>query len=276
MTESEEGPAAAVKPVREPPGLARAIGLCLIFYAFTIPAEIVGHALGLDPLTRVLVDQLFAWPPTLFLAWGTTRRSWSDTFLVRRFPARVVLPSVIALAGVSILAQEVAGWIPTPEWARRFMESYEAGSAWTTVAVGVVIAPVAEEHLFRGWMLRGFLFRQTRGGAIAMTALLFGIFHGNPWQGVVAFAAGLVLGWLVVRTGSVLPAIIGHAAMNATPFALDRILPRLGGEKLGDMDHLPPWLIGLGLVLAIAGGVMLRRALPPVPTEVADRSASDA
>jgi membrane protease YdiL (CAAX protease family) len=274
MPESEAG--RAVAPVRESPGLARALGFCLLFYVFTIPGEIVGSALHCDALTHVLVDQLVAWPPTLLIAWRTTRRSWSDTFRVRRFPVRPLLPMVTVLVGIAILSQEVAGWIPMPGWANRLMENFEAGGLGTMIAVALVIAPIAEEHLFRGWMLRGLMTRHTPGGAIALSAVLFGMFHFNPWQGIPAVGAGLVLGWIVVRTGSVVPAIIGHAVMNAVPATLNEVLPRMGYAKLDDLDHLPAWLIGSALVLGVIGAVWLRGALPPVATEVADKPAPDA
>ena len=50
------------------------------------------------------------------------------------------------------------------------------------------------------------------------SALLFALFHMNPWQFPAAFALGLILGWIRIRTGSVLACIAGHAIHNGLVF----------------------------------------------------------
>jgi hypothetical protein len=51
-----------------------------------------------------------------------------------------------------------------------------------------------------------------------MPFLLFALFHLNPWQFPAAFALGLILGWIRIRTGSVLACIAGHAIHNGLVF----------------------------------------------------------
>lgn len=57
-----------------------------------------------------------------------------------------------------------------------------------------LFAPVAEEILFRGLVLRS-LQPYGRRFAIVMSALLFGLFHGNLVQMPYAFCVGLILGY---------------------------------------------------------------------------------
>jgi len=54
--------------------------------------------------------------------------------------------------------------------------------------------------------------------AIFFSALLFALFHLNPWQFAATFALGLILGWIRIRTGSVLACIAGHAIHNGLVF----------------------------------------------------------
>lgn len=61
-----------------------------------------------------------------------------------------------------------------------------------------LLAPVAEEILFRGLILRS-LEPYGKKLAIFVSALLFGIFHGNIVQSPFAFAVGLVLGYVAVE-----------------------------------------------------------------------------
>lgn len=51
--------------------------------------------------------------------------------------------------------------------------------------------------------------------AIVMTALVFGLMHRNAVQGIFAFIAGMVFGYIAVAANSVWPAIIVHALNNS-------------------------------------------------------------
>lgn len=65
----------------------------------------------------------------------------------------------------------------------------------TTMFLYVCIgAPIAEELLFRGLILRGFM-PYGKKFAIFASALLFGLYHGNLVQIPFAFAMGLILGY---------------------------------------------------------------------------------
>lgn len=77
----------------------------------------------------------------------------------------------------------------------------------------VLIAPITEELLFRGLILRAFQ-RTGRTFAIVASALLFGMIHGNFLQTVPAFLMGMVMGYVAVRCGSILPAIGIHMLNN--------------------------------------------------------------
>ena len=78
-----------------------------------------------------------------------------------------------------------------------------------------VLAPVLEEMLFRGVILRSFLLQYSRTKAILASSLIFGIAHMNVYQLATAFAIGIVAGWLYERCRSLWPCILLHAAYNA-------------------------------------------------------------
>lgn len=84
--------------------------------------------------------------------------------------------------------------------------------SWVTICV---LAPVLEEMLFRGIILRSFLQQYSRRAAIIGSALLFGAAHLNGPQFVAGAVLGCVLGWLYERTRSLWPCIFLHAVYNA-------------------------------------------------------------
>ena len=79
-----------------------------------------------------------------------------------------------------------------------------------------IVVPILEEFLFRG-AIEGHLLRKgwSPKWAILVSALIFGIIHGNPAQIPFAFLIGLLFGWLYYRTGSLVPGIVGHIINNS-------------------------------------------------------------
>lgn len=123
------------------------------------------------------------------------------------------------------------------------------------VPLGLVAIPaLAEELLFRGLVQPGLARKLGDRPALVLSALLFGLVHLSPIAIVYATLAGLALGWLRMRTGSVLPSIALHGAVNATPILLPAWLVRIDGFNTLDAEpvHLPLWLVLGGLIVALA------------------------
>lgn len=99
-----------------------------------------------------------------------------------------------------------------------------------------IFAPIGEEILFRGLLLR-MLQKYGKKFAILATAFLFGIFHGNIIQTPYAFLVGLVLGYVTVEY-SVVWAIVLHMINN---MVLADFMTRLA-------EFLPP---GVGDLISI-------------------------
>lgn len=76
-----------------------------------------------------------------------------------------------------------------------------------------ILAPITEELLFRGFLMKTLSRVGTRF-AIVISAMLFGLMHGNIAQMLLGFLVGLYLGKIDVRHNSLLPSIIVHMAIN--------------------------------------------------------------
>lgn len=79
-----------------------------------------------------------------------------------------------------------------------------------------IIAPITEEMIFRGVILRGFSIVSQRFG-IFMSALLFGLLHGNVLQFITTFTVGIYLGFVATKYNSILPTIVMHFFINLIP-----------------------------------------------------------
>lgn len=102
-------------------------------------------------------------------------------------------------------------------------------------------APIVEELVFRGLILRG-LEPYGKRFAILVSAILFGLFHGNLVQSPYAFVVGLVLGYTAMEY-SVVWAMVLHMLNN---LVLGDSLLRL----LSWMPEMGPELVIWGLILA--------------------------
>lgn len=96
---------------------------------------------------------------------------------------------------------------------------------WGYFAVGL-LAPVCEELVFRGAILRALLRWTPRHWvAIAVSAVLFALVHANPAQMPHAFLIGLLLGWLYYRTDSVVPGVVYHWVNNSVAYVVYNLYP---------------------------------------------------
>lgn len=88
-----------------------------------------------------------------------------------------------------------------------------------------LLAPIAEEMIFRGLSLGHVRKFWPFIPAVTFQALLFGVYHMNIVQGVYAFIIGLLLGYLAYKLNNILASILLHAAINGSSLILEYIVP---------------------------------------------------
>lgn len=153
------------------------------------------------------------------------------------------LGSFIAILSVFMSVQMLSLLLSVAsEWVMELLGiGYDMGEGITMDSWGMFLyvglgAPVAEEILFRGLMLRSI---QPFGKkfAIFVTALLFGLFHGNMSQAPFAFCVGLVLGYVTLEY-NILWAIVLHMFNN---LLITDTLFRVGQSLIGSMGEALVW-----------------------------------
>lgn len=78
----------------------------------------------------------------------------------------------------------------------------------------LILAPILEEIIFRGIILRGLLTKYTPKFSIIISALIFGMVHGKPLQIWGALLLGLLFGWIYYKTKSLGTTILLHFFAN--------------------------------------------------------------
>lgn len=128
---------------------------------------------------------------------------------------------------------------PTPEWFDTTMEQLMKGPVWITLLSVSVFAPLFEEWLCRGLVLRGLLQKMSPAAAISISALFFAVLHMNPWQALPAFILGLVFGYVYYRTGSMKLTMLMHCVNNTMAVVFSKIPSLAEAENFTEV--LSPW-----------------------------------
>lgn len=103
---------------------------------------------------------------------------------------------------------------PMPQSLQKTMEMMMNGPLWMTLLSVSVFAPLFEEWLCRGMILRGLLQKISPVWAIVVSAAVFALIHMNPWQAIPAFGFGLLFGYVYYRTGSLKLTMLMHCVNN--------------------------------------------------------------
>ena len=257
------------------PGIRQAIWLLVLIFFLMIVLSIsvgildgiVDFSFGEHPATLAIVNLIAI---GLLLMWGLkkAKASFKEVFSFVPMRMSLFLPMSLTIIGVGILLSELDNLLrtvlPMPAVIADFYMNLFLGqkSLWGSFVLVVVVAPLTEELLFRGLILRGFLSRYTMRKAVLASAILFGIFHLNPWQFLGAAIMGVLFAWLFVRTRSLLPCFFGHALNNALPLILLGIFNlEIPGVTtiFTKVEFQPLWLDLFGLLLAGLGLWLLNR-----------------
>ena len=209
------------------PTILQAIHL-LILYIFVqsvvdFPLALIDYYKDTEYLYNPIKKIILGVGSTLFiLIYGFKKSNASlfEVFPVKFFNPLIILPVITFLwAAHNLLVIPGAfldKYLPAPDWFwEMFDKIFEGDFGWWGAFMKVaVVAPIVEELIFRGLILQGFRRNYKAFTAVVMSALLFALFHLNPWQFPATFLLGLLLGWIMLRTNNILLAILGHSINN--------------------------------------------------------------
>ncbi len=123
-------------------------------------------------------------------------------------------PIVFGVLGTTVLSFVVSQLGPQPEGVKQVTEGIQGVKAFQTLAVLGLLAPVAEELVFRGLLYGWLAGRWSNLVAFIVSSLAFAAAHTEPLHILMVLPLGLWFGWLRWRTGSLVPTIVAHIINN--------------------------------------------------------------
>lgn len=191
---------------------------------------------------------------------------WNETGLyVRDISLKKMALLLAAGAGFSLFISAVLTVIPFP---RFLISPYRAQSSeiYGRVDTGLAIlsvmllAPVVEEMIFRGYVLNRLLqgYGSTKAAVLICTAI-FAFCHGTPLWMIYAVVMGLLMAHVSLIEDNIIYSIAFHMGYNAVTLPL-WIVNR--SEQLSGIFFASPVLISVYGIIGIATALLCMRAYP--------------
>jgi len=219
-----------VRDRQETPTLAEAFFCVVLIFVtqFFVQMAITAN-MPADPQFGFLVLLVFTSQvvcialPALLMALILTGRP-AKTLLLDRLPkASTCLVAVLLAVLLHPLGRQIVEWVqnvyPLPEDMKHRIEFFHqlvqtAPYPWIPYAMLAVLPAICEELAFRGFILSGLRHLGSKWWAIGLSAVFFGVAHGVLQQSLAAVALGIVLGYVAVQTGSLIPCALFHLTYN--------------------------------------------------------------
>ncbi|WP_312644990.1 CPBP family intramembrane glutamic endopeptidase [Hydrogenoanaerobacterium sp.] len=261
---------------------ANAAGLAVLLYLFlrvAVPAYVVRFFMLFMPQIRYFNSHLMApeWITQIidglsfllcnFVAYGLyllfIRIPVRVALPLKRPQAAMTVPAVFIALAVSVLGSaataalsgvmSLAGLIPImPD-----ISVSVTPVGLIAALVNICILPaIVEEFVFRGVLMQS-LRRFGDGFALAVSAIVFSLLHLNFMQAPIALLMGMVIGYFVIRTGTLWTGIIIHFVNNLLALAQQIVLPMLT-QRQAEIVNLT--MVLLYLILGLISTILLARS----------------
>ena len=214
---------------------ASMFSLILLQLLTTIPAVRDLSDFHLD-VAYSLVSQIFCMgvvPLVVLLVLRRNVSSPSETFRFMRYRAPAnKKATLLATLGIALLIMPFTMAFNTASNLLLSVIGYKRSLTVGTIYGGVgdfflflfltaVLPALFEEFTHRGVLLSGLTDRGSELSAVILSSVLFGLMHENPNQMIFATFGGMVFALAVLKTGTILPAVVAHFMNNAISVFLD-------------------------------------------------------
>ncbi|MBR2044133.1 MAG: CPBP family intramembrane metalloprotease [Clostridia bacterium] len=216
----------------------------------TLALDYLSDATIIQVIQIVVSSVAFIFPFLLLLKMMKARLSDVGSFN-KATNKKIMLPLILiglGVCGFSNFVTSAAGIV-----LQQFGFDYNVqGLATPTEPFGIVLSFVAtaitpalvEEFAMRG-VLMGVLRKYGEGFAVIVSALVFGLMHGNLVQIPFAFILGLFFGYAVIKTGTIWTAVIIHFINNFISISFDYIF--------SDLTDTEAWFLNFFYLLVLVG-----------------------
>lgn len=238
-----------------------------IIFVVGVIAFLIGGGKG------VLLSEAIIIIPALFF---TLIYNYSPVLLFRLRPIKlnVLVISLIIGIAMTVISDEIDRLIQIiiniPESFRLIYEKFlvinSISDFFIVVFSAVILAPVLEEMLFRGFLQTTLEKNINIKAAIIVTSIIFAIFHAYPWVLLQIFIIGVVMGIMAWKSNSIIPSMMVHLINNGIALIFVNSRPEQYSWYLYKGHVSIPILIA-SILLAVFGMIIFFRLCKSRSTE---------
>ena len=159
----------------------------------------------------------------------------SNKLTIKKFIVYIAISLTLMWVGnlIGLTITEILGNLIQSEIANPIVETIDSSSVYTNLLLMVIMAPIFEEIIFRKLLIDRTI-KYGKGVSILLSALIFGLFHGNLNQFFYAFLIGGFFAYVYIKTGKIIYTIILHLTVNF----FGSIISVIVGNSLNNMNTM--------------------------------------
>ncbi|WP_276956671.1 CPBP family intramembrane glutamic endopeptidase [Methanobrevibacter woesei] len=159
----------------------------------------------------------------------------SNKLTIKKFIVYIAISLTLMWIGnlIRLTITEILGNLIQSEIANPIVETIDSSSIYTNLLLMVIMAPIFEEIIFRKLLIDRTI-KYGKGVSILLSALIFGLFHGNLNQFFYAFLIGGFFAYVYIKTGKIIYTILLHLTVNF----FGSIISVIVGNSLNNMNTM--------------------------------------
>lgn len=159
----------------------------------------------------------------------------SNKLTIKKFIVYIAISLTLMWVGnlIGLTITEILGDLIQSEIANPIVETIDSSSVYTNLLLMVIMAPIFEEIIFRKLLIDRTI-KYGKGVSILLSALIFGLFHGNLNQFFYAFLIGGFFAYVYIKTGKIIYTILLHLTVNF----FGSIISVIVGNSLNNMNTM--------------------------------------
>jgi len=234
--------------------------ILLLIILIAIFFSVIFKILNVDQSFSVFINYIFSFSLSLFVAIKIYEKYTEKYSLDISTKYLGILPFIIPLPLLLQfgLTSHIVYLIPMPESMKQVFYELANDYSYLTLITLIILAPILEEIICRGIILKGLLNKYSPIIAILVSSLIFGIMHLNPWQFIGAFGIGIINGWIYWKTKNIVLPIIIHFTNNlfftifgiyyGTSYLVEKPMREIFGNSVNQVFSI---IISLVLLISI-------------------------
>ena len=206
-------------------------GIPLIEYDETgTPTAYTGNAVALMQIVGFAAGGAYLWKAAKAMIVQAAEEA--KLLHVKREPIKnyflLALASLGAMFGLNMLL-ELCGMTDNSAAYQTVAQSQYSAAVWIALILYVIVAPLAEELLFRGIIYNCLKRMMKPVAAMVVAAVFFGVYHGNTVQGIYGFAMACLIIYGYEYFGDFRVAVAVHAGVNLISYCLSNTILAVSG-----------------------------------------------